>query len=208
MSSSDSAVKKAWSRFYQEYGEAMLAWQLVESELATVFSMLTKIPPAMAIQIFYSARGFTGRIDIYKAGITACGAPAEIKSFARALIKKAKKYSEYRNKFAHDQPRLRQQGHPAKFDILMVDGKGQFQSDEIKKQYLDEAVTVTEIIEAATCFRNLANLTRDFWAQLSTRSASLDILRARLLALPTLPPAKGLFPPSAKPKRQRTPSRE
>jgi hypothetical protein len=41
MSSSDSAVKKAWSHFYQEYGQAMLAWQLVESELATVFSMLT-----------------------------------------------------------------------------------------------------------------------------------------------------------------------
>jgi hypothetical protein len=33
---------------YQEYGQAMLAWQLVESEFATVFSMLTKIPPAMA----------------------------------------------------------------------------------------------------------------------------------------------------------------
>lgn len=67
MSSSDSAVKKAWSHFYQEYGQAMLAWQLVESEFATVFSMLTKIPPAMAIQIFYSARSFRGRIDIYKA---------------------------------------------------------------------------------------------------------------------------------------------
>jgi hypothetical protein len=190
MSSSDSAVKKAWSHFYQECGQAMLAWQLVESELATVFSMLTKIPPAMAIQIFYSARSFRGRIDIYKAGITVCPAPAEIKSIARGLIKKAGKYAEYRNKFAHDQPRLRQQGQPAKFDILLVDGKGQFQVDDVKSQYLAEAITVAEITEAAACFRGLADLTRDFWSQLSTRTALLDTFRERLLALPTLPPAK------------------
>ena len=197
---SESDVNRAWSDFYREYGEAMVAWQLVESELATVFSILTNIPPPMAIQIFYSARGFTGRVDIYKAGITAGNAPAETKSLARSLINKAKKYSEYRNKFAHDQPRLRQQGHPARFDILMVDGKGQFQSDELKQQYLDEAVTVAEITEAATCFRNLANLVRDFWADLTTRTASLDTLRDRLLALPTLPPSKDQSRPRAKPR--------
>ena len=106
----------------------MLAWQLVESELATVFSMLTKIPPAMAIQIFYSARSFRGRIDIYKAGITVCPAPAEIKSIARGLIKKAGKYAEYRNKFAHDQPRLRQRGQPANLIFSWSMARGSFRS--------------------------------------------------------------------------------
>src|ERR1700675_4152885 len=97
------------------------------------FQYSPKIPPAMAIQIFYSARSFNGRIDIFDAALTASEASDEAKSFARALIKKAKKYSEYRNKFAHDQPLLHQYGSPAKFRVLMVDGKGQFQSDEVKK---------------------------------------------------------------------------
>jgi hypothetical protein len=71
MSSSHRDPYSAWNRFYQEYGTAMVAWQVLESEFATLFSKLTNIPPAMAIQIFYSARSFNGRIDIYKAGLTA-----------------------------------------------------------------------------------------------------------------------------------------
>jgi hypothetical protein len=202
MSSSD--FDEAWNRFYREYGQAMVAWQSVESELATVFSTLTKIPPAMAIQIFYSARSFTGRIDIYKAGVTACTAPDDIKTFARELINKARGYTEYRNKFAHDQPRIRQ--HEGEVDIVMVDGKGQFQIDEMKSEYLARAVTVAEITEAATCFQNLADLIRDFWAQLVTRSSSLNTLRARLEALPILPRKAALFQPSAAPKSPPDPS--
>jgi hypothetical protein len=67
MSSSDSSIEQAWYRFYLEYGAAMYAWQEIESELATLFSLLSKIPPDMAIQIFYSARSFNGRIDTFKA---------------------------------------------------------------------------------------------------------------------------------------------
>jgi hypothetical protein len=205
---SSSTPDDAWNKFYREYGQAMVAWQLVESELATVFSMLTKIPPPMAIQIFYSARSFNGRIDIYKAGITACTAPTEIKAMARGLINKAKKYAEYRNKFAHDQPRLRQQGQPAKFDILMVDGKGQFQIDALKSEYLARAVTIAEITDAAACFRNLADLTRDVWAQhLSMRAASLDKLRERLEALPILPRSRDQSKRPGKPKGKRAPVR-
>jgi hypothetical protein len=48
MSSSDP--DKAWNSFYLEYGAAMFAWQLIESELATLFSMLSRIPADMAKQ--------------------------------------------------------------------------------------------------------------------------------------------------------------
>ena len=192
MSSSDSDVLRAWTSFYREYGLAMVAWQSVESELATLFSILTKIPPAMAIQIFYSARSFNGRIDIFDAALTASEASDEAKSFTRALIKKAKKYSEYRNKFAHDQPLLHQYGSPAKFRVLMVDGKGQFQSDEVKKQYVEAAAKVSDITEAGDCFVKLAKLIREFWAQSrAARTASLDKLREQFLALPNLPRTKG-----------------
>lgn len=199
---------KAWAQFYQAYGEAMLAWSTLESELATVFSFLTNIPPDMAIQLYYSARSFTARMDLFKAGLTASGAPAELKSFARGLITQAKKYSEYRNKFAHDQPLLSQHGHPAQFTVLMVDGRGQFQPPQVKKKYIESAVPVDDIGAATRCFRQLASLTRDFWARHMTRTASLGTLRAQLREFPTLPPAKGQSPPSAKPKRRRPQSQE
>jgi hypothetical protein len=41
MSSSDP--DEAWKLFYLEYGPAMFAWQLLESELATLFAIVWKI---------------------------------------------------------------------------------------------------------------------------------------------------------------------
>jgi len=73
MSSSDSVIseiEQAWHSFYLEYGTAMVSWQMLESELATLFSKLTKIPPDMAVQIFYSATSFNGRTDIFTAALT------------------------------------------------------------------------------------------------------------------------------------------
>jgi hypothetical protein len=184
----------------------MVLWQVLESELATLFSRLTAIPPAMAIQIFYSARSFNGRVDIYIAGIIASSVCADTKSLARSVIKKAKAYAEYRNKFAHDLPLLRQQGQPAKFDVLMVDGKGQFQPDDLKNRYIADAVNMAQIIEAADCFERLGKIVQDFWSQLPT--ASLDKLHERLDALPNLPRPKDRSPKSSKSKRQRPPSLE
>jgi hypothetical protein len=120
----------------------------------------------------------------------------------------AKKYAEYRNKFAHDQPLLRQQGLPPRYDILMVDGKGQFQPDEVKQQYIGQGVPVDEITYAAGYFRELANLTRDFLAQVRSRSAWLDILRERLRRLPNLPRKEGLFQPFGAPTPPPAPSQE
>jgi hypothetical protein len=199
MSNSESDIELAWTKFYAEYGNAMVAWQLIESELATLFSFLTRIPPDMAVQIFYSARSFNGRIDIFKSALVTCKCSKEIISFARSLITKAKQYSDSRNKFAHDQPLLQQRGHPATFEIIVVDGKGQFQSEKIRQQYIDAAVTVSDITEIATAFRQLAKLIGDFWSQLSTRTASLDTLRERLLALPSLRPSRDRGQRGAKP---------
>ncbi len=177
----------------------MLAWQILESELAMLFSKLSKIPPAMAMQIFYSARSFNGRMDLFKAALAASEASADAKTLARVLIRKAKKYSEYRNKFAHDQPLVHQFGVPPKLEIVMVDGAAQFQIDEVKQRYVDNAVRIADIRAAAECFRKLGNLARDFWAQGKIQSGSLDKLRERLHALPNLPPAEALSPPNEEP---------
>ena len=209
MSSSDP--EEAWRRFYQEYGNAMVTWQILESEIATLFSYLTKIPLPMAVQIYYSARSFNGRLDVYKGGVAASGLNAEAKAAARKIARKAKDYAEYRNKFAHDLPLLRQT--PPTFDILMVDGRGQFQSDEVRRQYISDGIAIDEITYAATCFRQLADLTRHFWVQHRGHGDAphpphswLETLRERLLALPNLPRKEALFPPSAAPKRPHSPS--
>jgi hypothetical protein len=203
MSTSESEVDRAWTKFYVEYGNAMLAWQVVERELAILFSRLTKIPPDMAIRIFYAPRSFNGRIDIFKSALVTCKVSGDIKSLARQLIAKAKHYSDCRNAFAHDQPLLFQQtafpGEHAPAEIRLVDGKGQFQSDEEKKRYVDMAITVADITEIAVNFRHLGKLIGDFWSQ----SASLDKLRERLAALPSLPPLKDQSQPYAEPKRRR-----
>ena len=172
----------------------MLAWQIIESELATLFSLLTKIRPEMAIRIFYAPRSFNGRADIFKSALVTCDVSGEIKAFARQLITKAKSYSDCRNVFAHDQPLLHQFGMPAQFEIVLVDGKGQFQSPTEKERYMNVAITVSDIAEIAINFRHLGNLIRDFWSRLSMQNASLDTLRERLAALPNLPPPKGQSP--------------
>jgi hypothetical protein len=81
---------EAWKDFYLEYGPAMFAWQLLESELATLFAIVCKIQPAMAIQIFYSATSFNARTDMFSAALGASKADDDAITFARALIKKIK----------------------------------------------------------------------------------------------------------------------
>jgi hypothetical protein len=208
MSSSDP--DEAWNAFYLEYGPAMLAWQLVERELATLFWRLTGIPADMAFQIFYSGTSFNGRIDIFSAALTTSKAHEGAIALAHSIIGKAKSYSAYRNKFAHDQPLLHQWDQPAQFEIVMVHGKAQFQSDDVKQRHMDSAITVAQISDAAAAFRSFAKLIGDFWAHPMTRPARpalLDKLRVRLEALPILPHPKGQSQQRAKPKRLRPPSR-
>jgi hypothetical protein len=201
MSASESNVDHAWTKFYVQYGRAMLAWALIESELATLFSLLTRIPPNMAVQIFYSPRSSKGRTEIFKSALTVCKTTDEIRTFTRSLIKKADHYSDCRNMFAHDQPLLHQQSFPAVFDIKLVDAKGQFQNDETKKQYLERALSTGDITDIADQFMELANLIRDSWVEIQgNRSPSLDKLRKRLSALPNLPRPKDQSQPPAKPK--------
>jgi hypothetical protein len=200
--------REAWTTFYVQYGRAMLAWALIESELGTLFSFLTRIPPDMAISIFYSPRASKGRTDVVKSALTASVATDEVKAFTRALIKKIDQYSDCRNKFAHDQPLLHQKSFPAIFDIILVDPKAQFQKDETKQWYLDRALSTQDISDIADHFMELANLIRDSWvAMQGSKRPSLDKLRERLAALPSLPRPKDQSQLSAKPESRPGPYR-
>jgi hypothetical protein len=97
---------------------------------------------------------------------------------------------------------------PAVFDVLMVDGKAQFQSDEVKARYLQRAIAVEDIRGVTGGFRDLAQLVADTWAELAmSTTPSLDKLRERLAALPNLPRPKDQSQPSEAPKRRPRSSR-
>jgi hypothetical protein len=197
-----SGPDQAWARFHVEYGKAMLHWALVESELATLFSHLTAIAPNMAVKSFYAPRSFKGRADIFRSALTVSDASDVVKAFARSLLKKADQYSNCRNKFAHDQPLLHQCSFPAEFEIWLVDAKGQFQLDHEKKRYLDDAVTTADIADIAVQFMELAQIVRDAWIAMPNRNPpppSLDKLRERLAALPSLPRPKARSQPPEAP---------
>src|SRR5260370_8494549 len=102
------------------------------------------MPADMGIQIFYSGTNFNTRTDVFSAALTTCKADEAIKTMAQALIEKAKQYSAFRNKIAHDQPLLSQHGgmpgQPAEFEILMVHGKGQLQTHSVKKHNNNDAI--------------------------------------------------------------------
>jgi hypothetical protein len=204
--SDSEGTEEAWTKFYNEYGRAMVAWALIESELATLFSFLTRIPPNMAVKIFYAPRSFKGRTEVFKSAITVCDASDEVKIFTRSIIKKSDLYSDCRNKFAHDQPLLHQTSFPQRFEIVMVDAKGQFQNDKEKQNYIGKSVSTEGISEIATQFMNLALLIRDTWIEMTnSKLPSLDRLRERLDALPTLPRPKVQPQPPAKPPRRPRP---
>src|ERR1700726_323026 len=157
-------LERAWTEFYVQYGSAMVAWALIESELATLFSRLTNIPPDMAMQIYYASRSFKGRTDIFKAALGTCKASDDIKTFARMIAKKAEHYSDCRNKFAHDLPLLSQTSRlppeQTTFDVLIVDGKAQFQSDKVKAEYMAKALNLEDIKRISINFHHLAEIIR------------------------------------------------
>jgi hypothetical protein len=202
MEYSDSVPPEAMEEFHLKFGRAMGAWATVERELGTLFMMLTKIEPAMATQIYYSARSFTGRLDILKSSLAAAKVTDEAKNVTQKVITKSRQYCEFRNKIAHDLPVLGP-GHPpgSRAQMVIVDAKSQFQPPELKKHYLDRGVTIEDMAHIANCFDALAKIIWDLWSELATGRGPLHgKYLQRLVALPNLPPPKGQSPPSAMPE--------
>ena len=88
--------------FYREYGAAMAAWAFVESELGTLFAILTQLPASMAISIFYSVNAFDARASIFEAAIPPSKLDEKSKGFFEAAISKVRCLSQFWNKLAHD----------------------------------------------------------------------------------------------------------
>jgi hypothetical protein len=193
------ATEKTRKDFLRRYGAAMAAWATVERELGTLFAFVTAIKPAMAMQVFYSARSFNGRADMFRAGLIASDRSEAVKAISRAVLRRAKSYNEFRAKLAHDLPNYDYKG-----GIVLVDGKAQFQSDEVKKKAVDQAITMDQLATIAENFERLGVLISHLWQTVSAdKKPSLDIFHERLLRLPTDPRTKGQPPHAATPKPRR-----
>lgn len=166
--------------FLRLYGLAMGSWATIERELGTLFAFITRIDPALAMQLFYSARSFTGRVDMFRAALSAAPAPDPQKDFARLIINKCRAYNELRAKLAHDLPAFDYKG-----GVILVDGKAQFQSDELKKAATERAITMEQLATAANNFESLAKIIMEAWHEIVTsKTPSLDRYRERVLQLP------------------------
>jgi hypothetical protein len=146
----------------------------------------------MAMQIFYSPHSFKGRTSLFRSSLEVCEATEDVKSLARAVIKKADQYSDCRNKFAHDLPVLNQPSQsPEDWYVTIVDGKAQFQTDERKRRYRTQAISVSDIEQISVNFQILGKLIWNFWgAMVNKQTSTLEILRSQLVALPKLAESK------------------
>lgn len=98
-----SKINDAVQPFYSQYGSTLEAWGRIESELSDLFAKITRMPRKRASKIFFSARSFNGRADMFEAALSAVRLDKETRSLLKTIIKKARTYSGFRNKLAHGQ---------------------------------------------------------------------------------------------------------
>lgn len=90
--------------FYQAFGLVMAQWARLESCMFYWFMYAIDKPEAIARAIFFSAKSFTGRRDMFNGAIPHSPFDDDIKMFLKAASKKARQYSEFRNRVAHGEP--------------------------------------------------------------------------------------------------------
>ncbi|GFO82209.1 MAG: hypothetical protein A49_18360 [Methyloceanibacter sp.] len=98
-----SKINDAVQPFYSQYGSTLEAWGRIESGLSDLFAKITRMPRKRASKIFFSARSFNGRADMFEAALSAVRLDKETRSLLKTIIKKARTYSGFRNKLAHGQ---------------------------------------------------------------------------------------------------------
>jgi hypothetical protein len=144
----------AHEQFHSAYGAMMAAWARLEGCLFHWFMSATELSEPRARAIYFSARSFTGRHDMLVGALPFDIFDEPIRKVIRAGIKKARKYSEFRNAVAHGEPvfDIRQQS-ATWGQFLLTDGRT-----------LDDdpdAVTIKQLEIATSNFNELRRLLWD-----------------------------------------------
>jgi hypothetical protein len=191
--------------FRVEYAMAMANWTQLESSLAHVFSQYTGLRPNMAYSLFFSVRTFDGRISLFKAGIPHSGLPKKYNPVLKAFANKARAIAEHRNSLAHDHFDIDTNPEsPTRGELLLIDGKYQFQDKQTKLNAARAALTTRDFKSLQKTFCRLRDVLDDFW-----RSAFHNQLKQpskylhRLKTIRRLPLPRPEAPSPAKSKRKR-----
>lgn len=87
--------------FYRDYGKVLAAWSHVEMMMFSLFNRLTGMEEETARAVFYSARSFTGRADMFAAIISTLEVSPAYRECLKKLLKVAREYSSFRNRVVH-----------------------------------------------------------------------------------------------------------
>jgi hypothetical protein len=157
------------------FGKAMAAWAALEMSFYIWFEHAMLLDMRQAKPLYYAATNFKARLDLLRAAISSTKLEKEEQAFIEAAIKKAIKYSSFRNKLAHGEFTL---------EGLLIESK---HADY--KAARSSAITQREIETAARNFSKLAELiadARDYAIGLRDmlEEDSLEICRQRVIELP------------------------
>jgi len=191
MSDAESREKEAWNEFYLIYGAAMVAWSRVERELGTLFATVTGMKPDLAMRVFYSARSFQGRVDMFESAVTDSEIEDAVRNILKQALKRAGQYNSVRNIMAHDLPQRDFRDGPNFGQVVLIGPKGMFQKDDVKAKYVDRAITLDDLREVTENFNRLASVIEMLWAVFPIKRASSHGKYLELvLELPTSPYSK------------------
>lgn len=102
-------------KFVCAYGDALMQWSNIEFVLAIWFRKIAMIPDWRgAYAVFFSARSFQGRSEMFGHALEHAKLPPELLTFLREGLAKAIAYNTVRNEIAHGFVRPGDEGEEAK----------------------------------------------------------------------------------------------
>jgi hypothetical protein len=155
-----SKVVEAQRTFYQAFGLTMASWARLESCMFYWFMNAIEKPEDVARAVFFSAKNFTGRRDMFNAAIPHSSFDNDIRAFLKAASKKARQYAEFRNRVAHGEPTIDGRRTSPSFMQYVLSEPRFPRSSALPEHALDSIVT-NEHLDTAT--QNLTELVRLMW---------------------------------------------
>jgi hypothetical protein len=167
----------ALAEFHQAYGKTLAAWSRVEEGLFEWFKRCTGLHEQFARAVFYSARSFAGRRDMLVAAIPFSTCDEKTREGIRLCLKRARTYSEFRNRVTHGHPIFTYMLTPPQF--VFVQGR------VLSSPSDDKAATLNDLRIAADNFDRLAELLLGFHPEWQHPDVCEQGCLAEILSLPT-----------------------
>ena len=166
--------------FHEKFGKTMAAWTSVEEGLFEWFKLCSGMHEQLARGVYYSTRGFAGRRDMLIAAIPFSPCDEKTRQGIRLCAKRARKYSEFRNRIAHGNPVFAAGNHGRVTDEHVFKPGHTFMTFGA-----DDYVTISDLEAAAANFASLGQLLLGFHPEWQAPDVCEAGCLAEIRALPT-----------------------